>query len=86
MPADAAIKVAPRSAGPITSQAVPAMNLTKYHSSGRLYTAQEARTRAYALFRQRFVYKDEHRAYNTPYNIGRNAGKRAMRQAEGIRK
>jgi hypothetical protein len=49
------------------------MNLNKYHPSGREYTTQESRTRAMALFRQRFVVKEPRK----PYDIGRNAKKRA---------
>lgn len=53
------------------------MNLNKYHGSGRPYTAQESRTKAMALFRQRFVVKEPRK----PYDVGRNAEKRAAKAA-----
>jgi hypothetical protein len=51
------------------------MNLNKYHPSGRQYTIEESRTRAMALFRQRFVVKEPRK----PHNVGRNADKRGAK-------
>jgi len=54
----------------------------KYHSSGRLYTAKEYRDRKHAL---RPTYLVAHPMPGVslipdkPYNIGRNAKKRAVR-------
>lgn len=75
------------------------MNLNKYDSQGFPYTAEEAAERAHAIFGVRYVARGYHadpieraaQARVLPYNIGRNADKRAAKARRaamlgGIRK
>lgn len=78
------------------------MNLNKYDSQGFPYTAKEAAERAAALFMPHYLAKGYTRkvypagnpmagmpipeATVKPYNVGRNAAKRAARQIRGVRK
>lgn len=64
------------------------MNLNKYDSQGYPYTAEEAAERAAAIFMPHYLVKG-YSALPTervvqevckPYNVGRNAAKRAVRQ------
>lgn len=66
------------------------MNLNKYHSTGRLYTAKESQTRAEAIFAPKFLVAGysadmlkqvEQRRLGQckPHDIGRNAAKRQIR-------
>lgn len=73
------------------------MNLNKYDAQGFLYTAEEAAERAHAIFGQRLFYPGYKRQVYPvghllaglpapepkvlPYNVGRNAKKRARKAA-----
>jgi hypothetical protein len=65
------------------------MNLNKYDSKGFPYTAEEAAVRAYAMFNIRYVVtgyladpiKRMGQITPRPYNVGRNAKKRAAKAA-----
>lgn len=62
------------------------MNLNKYDSQGFPYTAEEAAQRANAIFGTRYLHRTDDHFPPKPYNVGRNAAKRAARQSRGIRK
>lgn len=75
------------------------MNLNKYDAEGYLYTPEEAAERAAAIFMPVYLHKGYPAnpvlganglpvpsAKVLPYNVGRNAAKRAARQIRGIRK
>lgn len=78
------------------------MNLNKYDAQGFPYTAEEAAERAHAIFAPRYLHHGYKRevypagnplaglpipeATVKPYNVGRNAAKRAARLSRGVRK